>query len=102
MNIPRLAGKPNAKPAEDKPLFLSGAHKRRAVRAYERMDRKRTARANAGQVQIDLGLRLSARQQFAMAAWLKREQEAGDAHEEQQLRDLADYEAGQYMADQAG
>lgn len=51
---------------EDKTLFHSGAHKRRALRAYERTNRKREARANAGSVQIDRGLRLSARQTYAM------------------------------------
>lgn len=55
-----------SKPAEDKTLFHSGAHKRRALRAYERANRKREARANAGSVQIDRGLRLSARQTYAM------------------------------------
>lgn len=59
--------------AEDKPLFTSGKQKRRALRAWERNARKRQARAEAGSVQIDRGLKLSARQQFAMAAWLKTE-----------------------------
>lgn len=67
MNIPQKA----EKPAEQKILFHSGAHKRRALRAYDRTMRKRQAKAEAGQVQIDRGLRLSARQVAAFAAWTK-------------------------------
>jgi hypothetical protein len=44
---------------------------RSARRGWDRAARKRQAKAEAGQVQIDRGLRLSARQQFAMTEWLK-------------------------------
>jgi hypothetical protein len=58
--------------ASEKLIFTSGQHRRRALRAYERMDRKRTARAEAARVQIGRGLRLSARQQAALAAaWMQ-------------------------------